>query len=326
MASPAWPSLPLGCMPMPSICSISSSSACSRPCCCSCSWRSASAISSARHRLAVLAHAAFGAVGLVHQLLLAADHVGELVEALHHLLAGLLVALHRPAGLQVLEHVLELGEELLGGVAGAVLGEVLDLVEHPLEVLRAEHLHVGVGRQVRHVRVPPRLLGHRLQEFLHRLAKLVGEPRDLLVGGAVLQRLAERLLRVAERLCGERQVAVLDAERDRPEIVDQLAEFVVVPRVLEPMIGAAECEIVADVVEGVLGREGQRIERVADHRRGVGVHRELRPLLDDGAGERIGELPRGKRQLDRLASPLLLRLVARRPASSSPWRRPRDGR
>ena len=154
----------------------------------------------------------------------------------------------------------------------AVPGEVLDLVEHPLEILRAEHLHVGIRRQVRHVRVAPRLLRQRLQELLHRLAELLGEPCDLLVGGAVLQRLAERLLGVAERLGGERQVAVLDAERDRPEIVDQLAELVVVPRVLQPVIGAAEREIIADVVEGVLGRQRQRVERVADQRRGVGVH------------------------------------------------------
>ena len=81
--------------------------------------------------------------------------------------------------------------------------------------------------------------------LLHRLAQLLRQLRDLLVGGAVLERLAKLLLGGAEFLGGERQVAVLDAERDRPEIVDDPAQRVVVARLDEPVVGAAQREIVA---------------------------------------------------------------------------------
>ena len=73
-------------------------------------------------------------------------------------------------------------------------------------------------------------LGELAQELVHRLAQLVGEALDLLVGGAALQRLAQALLGGAQLALGLGQVAVLDLQRHRPEPVGDLEEVGVVLR------------------------------------------------------------------------------------------------
>ena len=80
------------------------------------------------------------------------------------------------------------------------------------------------------------------------------------------------------------------------------------------------------VVEGLLGREGERVERVGDVGRRVGVEREAGALLDDGAGERVGEIPRRQVDLDRRAAPFLAGLVLGDQRHLAPWRRPTDAR
>ena len=169
---------------------------------------------------------------LVHQLLLLAHHPRQLVHLAHRLLVHRL-HLAGLRHLQVVEHLLQLAQQFLRRVAIAELRQLLDAVEHLLQILLGEHLHLLVARHLRQVLQPALLhLGHvALQEFLHGLTELVGKALDLLVGGAVLQRLLQRLARGLQALLGVRHVAVLDGARHRPEIVEQVAEIVVGPRI-----------------------------------------------------------------------------------------------
>ena len=68
----------------------------------------------------------------------------------------------------------------------------------------------------RHLRVLAHLLGQRLQELVERGAQLIHQLLDLFVGGAALQRLAQRVLRRAQRLLGLGDVAVLDRAPPSP--------------------------------------------------------------------------------------------------------------
>jgi hypothetical protein len=106
---------------------------------------------------------------LVHQLLLLAHDVGELV----HLLLHLRVALRHLPGLrhlEVVEHLLQLAQELLRRFLVAELRQILDAVEHLLDILLGQGLHVRVGRRLR---VLHAALGHlgglALQKLLHGL-------------------------------------------------------------------------------------------------------------------------------------------------------------
>ena len=178
------------------------------------------------------------------------------------------------------------------------------------------------------LRIAPRLLGQRLQEFLHGLAELLGEPGDLLVGGAVLQRLAERLLRVAERLRGERQVAVLDAEGDAPEIVDDArGARRRSARSMQAVIGAAERQIVAEIVDAC-SRARRSARRARRRPAGAALASSASLARCSTTARASGSVKRrgGERQLDRLAPALLLGLVAGDQRHQHLGAGPRDGR
>jgi hypothetical protein len=97
--------------------------------------------------LAVALHVLTFLEGLVAQLLLFADHVGQLVERRHHVLVFAVFALRaRPRRLQVFQHRLQLIEQLLGGVLVARARHLLKPVHHALEVLLAEHFGIIVER------------------------------------------------------------------------------------------------------------------------------------------------------------------------------------
>ena len=148
------------------------------------------------------------------------------------------------------------------------------------------------------VRVLLRPLGELAQEFVHRRAQLLHELVDFLVAGAAFERILQRLLRLAKTLLGGRQVAVLDAERDLPEIGDDVAQRLVVLGRLQPRARAHQHQIVGHVVERVLRPERDRVHQVEHVPLLVGVERQDAALLDHRPGERIGERP--LRQDDRL--------------------------
>src|SRR5690606_676580 len=230
--------------------------------------------------------------GLVHQFLLAPQHLAQLIHLLAHLalLLALAVLLLSLAHLQVVHHVLELRQKLLGLIPGARLGEILDLVEHPVEIARAQLLHV-LRHLHRRIRVLHLALGELAQELLHGLAQLLHQPLDLFVAGAVLERVAQRLLRLAQPLLRRREVAFLDAESDLPQIVDDLAQLVVGPCHRQPGARRDDAQIVARIVEGFVRAQGGGIHQRQHATLLVGVERQDAALLDDGTGERVGKRP-----------------------------------
>ena len=84
--------------------------------------------------------------GAVAQLLLAADHVAELIERRLHLVVVVAALLARPRHLQVVEHLRKLIEHLARGVARSGARHLLHAVEHALEVLRAQLARVRIER------------------------------------------------------------------------------------------------------------------------------------------------------------------------------------
>ena len=168
--------------------------------------------------------------GLVAQLLLLADHVAELVQRLLHVaIAGLAGLRH----LQVFQHLLQLLEQLPGGVLVAGARQPLHALDHVVEVLLAHHLGVGIERPRQLLRIVAQLLGKLAHELVQRRAQVLGELLDLLVAGAAFQRLLQRLLRRAQRLVDVGDVAVLDGDRERPQAGDDLAQRVVGARGLQ---------------------------------------------------------------------------------------------
>ncbi len=55
-------------------------------------------------------------VGLIHQLLLALDHLAELIEHLHHFAVHAVGHHLRSTGLQVFQHLLHLRQKFAGGI------------------------------------------------------------------------------------------------------------------------------------------------------------------------------------------------------------------
>ena len=156
------------------------------------------------------------AEGVVEQLLLAADDVAELV---HHLAEALVLALvGHAAGLQPVEQIAQLAQHLLGHVAVAGARHVLEIAQHLLEILLVQELVVAVVAL--HRRLVLRLLGQLLQELRQRLPQLLHQLLDFLVRGALLERLLQALLGGAQAALGIGQVAVLDAQRNVPQLGD----------------------------------------------------------------------------------------------------------
>jgi hypothetical protein len=85
--------------------------------------------------------------------LLLAHQFAELVHLLAHRAALLLLAL-LPACLEIVHHPLQFLQHLLGLIAGAGARQILDLVEHVVEIALAQHvlghrlLHFGICRIV----------------------------------------------------------------------------------------------------------------------------------------------------------------------------------
>ena len=143
------------------------------------------------------------------------DHVAEIVELLHHLAE--VVAVHvRRRHLQVFHHLLELLQKLARGVLGAAARDALQAVEHVLEVLLAQHARIAVER-TRELLIVLELLLHRLHEAVHGGAQLVHQLLELLVAGAAVERVAQRFLRGAQGRLRFGNIAVLEADRHRPQ-------------------------------------------------------------------------------------------------------------
>ncbi len=162
--------------------------------------------------------------GLVAQLLLLADHVAEFVQRLLHVVVAGLAGLRH---LQVFQHLLQLLEQLLGGILVAGARQPLHALDHVVEVLLAQHPGIGIERPRQCLRIVAQLLGELAHEIIQRRAQILGELLDLFVAGAAFQRLLERVLRGAQRLVDIGDVAVLDGDGERPQAGDDLAQGIV---------------------------------------------------------------------------------------------------
>ena len=164
--------------------------------------------------LAALALTALLAERVVKQLLLMAEQVAELV---HHLAETLALALvGHAAGLQAVSRVAQLAQHLLRHVPVARARHVLQVAQHLLDVLRRHELAAAI--HALHRRLVLRLLGELLHELRQRLTQLLHELLDLLVRRAVLQGLRQALLGGAQGALGIGEIAVLDAQRDAPQL------------------------------------------------------------------------------------------------------------
>jgi len=67
------------------------------------------------------------------------------------------------------------------------------------------------------------IAGELAHEIVERRAQILGQLLDLFIAGAALQRLAQRLLGVAQRRLRVGNVAVLKADRHRPQPPDDFA-------------------------------------------------------------------------------------------------------
>ena len=250
------------------------------------------------------------AEGAIAQVLLLPDHVAELIELRHHLVHAQVVAVHvRRRHLQVFHHLLELLQKLTRGILGAVARQVLQPVEHVLEILRAQRARIAVERP-RQLLAVLQLLLHRLHEAVHRRAQLIHELLDLLVAGAAFERLAQRLLGIAQRGLGVGNVAVLDADRHRPQPRRHVAQIVVGLGVNERPEDRTQAEIDAGVGRELFRRQRQRVERGDDERTRPGIEREIAPLFDQRPRQRLGEHALGQAEGERLAVALVAALVA----------------
>ena len=127
-----------------------------------------------------------------------ADDVPELVHHLHHLLVLLPLLAGHAAGLQALEQVAELAQHLLGILARALTGHVLDVAHHALEITLAQHLLRRLAGRHLLRRLALGLTCELLHELVERLTELVHEALDLFVGGTLLKGLGEIFLGLAQ--------------------------------------------------------------------------------------------------------------------------------
>ena len=153
-------------------------------------------------------------IGLVEQSLLPLDHLLQLA---HHLLA--LAHLAGLRDLQVLEQLLQLRQHLLRRLARAGADHVAHRVEHLLQVLPLDLHRVGIDRLhllavLRHLL---RLTRQGIEILVDRPLQLGHQPLQLLVAGALGERVAQRLLQLAQLALRQRQAAVLEMQRGVPE-------------------------------------------------------------------------------------------------------------
>src|SRR5207247_3575899 len=161
--------------------------------------------------------------GLVAQLLLLADHVAKFVQRLLHVAVALAGLRH----LQVFQHLLQLFEQLPGGILVAGARQPLHALDHVVEILLAQHAGIGIERPRQLLGIVAQLLGELAHEIIQRGAQVLGELLDLFVAGAAFERLLERLLRGTQGLVHIGDVAILDDDRKRPQVGDDLAHGVV---------------------------------------------------------------------------------------------------
>ena len=212
-------------------------------------------------------------------------------------------ALGEVAGLQAVENVLELRQHLLSHVLGARLRQLLDVLQHLVEVLLGDELIAVLLVLRRHIALFLRLAGERLEVAGERGAQLIDQALDLLRRGVLLEPLGQRVLRRLYVALGLGQVAVLDAQRHRPQLVDHAGDARARVVARQPPIGVAQRQIDEAVVDDLLAAQGQRLERAGDAFDRVRLAHQALPLFDHRLSKRLGEGALGQHEFVRYALP-----------------------
>ena len=142
------------------------------------------------------------------------------------------------------------------------------------------------------------MLLHRLHIAVHGGAQLIHELLDFLFGGAAFERLAQRLLGVAQACLGVGDVAVLDADRHLPQPRGDVAQIVVGLGANQRPEDRAQPEINAGVRRELFRRHRERVERRRDQRTRAGIEREIAALLDQRPRQRLEKTRSGRRKLN----------------------------
>ena len=145
------------------------------------------------------------------------------------------------------------------------------------------------------------LPGELLQELRQRLAQLLHQALDLLVAGAVAQRLLQLLLRRPQRALGVGQIAVLDPQRHVPQLGDHAVAAGARILALQAPVGRPQAQKHLQVVDEALRLRREGIERLGHQQPVARILHQPPALLDHGARQQLGEAPLGQRDLDRLA-------------------------
>ena len=124
--------------------------------------------------------------------------------------------------LEILEHVGDVGQELARLIAGAGLGQILQRVQHVLEVLPAEpfaaRLRLAVLAGFRRVQPVGDGLRHlRGHVLVRRVAERFHQPADFFFRGPVPQRPLKRCPRRFQTPRCVRRAAIFQLQRNRPE-------------------------------------------------------------------------------------------------------------
>src|SRR5262245_31111459 len=247
----------------------------------------------------------------IAQLLLLADHVAELVERRHHVIVAVIHLLPGTGHLQVFQHLLQVLQHPARGIPGAGARHLLEPIDHVAQILRTDLARIGIERARELLRILAHLLRQRLHELVERGTQLVGEPLDLLITGAALQRLAQRFFRRAQSLLSIGDAAILQMHGHVPHARDDVTQLIVALGARQLPEDRAQAEIDVALHVELFGRQGERIERGEHARLRIGVERQYPPLLDQRARDGLGERPLRKAEFERLALAFVARLVAR---------------
>ena len=112
-------------------------------------------------------------------------------------------------------------------------------------------------------------------------------------------------------MLGFRNVAVLDRGRHGPHSGNGIAQRVVGPGLVELPIDRPQSEIDAGLRRETLRGDRERVERPHHAAPGIGVEREVAPLLDERLGERLEEAAFRQAELAGRAAAFIAGLVAR---------------
>ena len=281
--------------------------------------------------LLALAHfAVFGhARRIVHQLLLAAHHLGKLVQHLRQGRLALRIHLAGHAGLQIAQDLVELREKFLCRFLGARLCQLLDRIEHLGEIFRPDHLallRLALLLLAALLHPPLRFLRHRLQILVHRLAQFLHELGDLLGRRALGQRLFEFALDAVEFGAQVRDIAIFDADRDLPQEVDGGAHIVFVPGIADARRHGADRDQRPRLVDKPSGHTSSASSMSITRLAFVGIHHQRLALFDQRLRQRHLELAFGQFEALHFAFGGLAGLILGDQAHVDVTARPRDAR